>query len=204
MKFFTKEELIGVFLILFLVFSLTFRGLQKAQARARDAQRKADLGVISDALHSFYEAYGYFPLSQEGKIKMCKGENFEKVLKKLQSEKVFDRNKFFEGLRGCEWGKDSFQDLLDENSPPFLKTIPSDPKANEGISYLYLSNTKRFQIYSYLEEELEDESYNRGIVERNLNCGVKICSFGKSFSDTPLDLSIEEYEEKLQVEKERF
>ncbi len=196
MKPFTRQELVVLFLTLMFVFFFTFKGLVEAERKARDAQRKADLGVISDALHSFFEVNGYFPPSENGKIKMCRGENFEKVVNELKGEGNFDRNKFFEGLRGCEWGKDSLENLLN-SSDIFLKTLPADPRTDRGITYLYLSNTARFQLYAYLEGEEKEEGFGEKIVSRNLYCGEKVCSFGKSSGDTPLDISIEDYEKSL-------
>lgn len=198
MKAFSKNEFIGVFIIFLIVFAITFSGLQKAEMRARDAQRKSDVQEISDALQKFYSDFGFFPPEENGKIKMCKKENFDAVVNELKSLKKFDRNLFFGGLRGCEWGKDSFRDPLDDSYKPYLSTIPSDPKSGSGVSYLYFSNTRRFQIFTVLEAETEDDAYDRKVVSRKLSCGVKICSFGKSSGEIPLDISIEEYESLLE------
>jgi len=196
MKPFTKNELVGVFVILVTVFVVTGFNLRVSLRRARDAQREGDAGEISNVLSKFFADYGFFPPSEDGKIKMCKGTNFDSVMKEVENERPFDRELFFSGLRGCEWGKDGIEDLLDPTAPAYIKTLPSDPKQDEGITYYYLSNTNRFQIYVYLEGEKEESVYTPGIVARNLPCGNKVCSFGKSYA-VPVDKSIEDYEKEL-------
>jgi hypothetical protein len=196
MKPFTKKELFRVFLIFAVVFAVTGVNLRASLRRARDAQRKGDLGQISNVLGKFFNDYGFFPPSEDGKIKMCKGDNFDSVIQEVKEKKPFDRELFFSGLRSCEWGKDGIEDILDPISPPYIKVLPSDPKQDEGISYYYLSNAARFQVYAYLEGGKDETGYDAGIVARNLPCGIKICSFGKSYG-VPVDKSIEYYEKEL-------
>jgi hypothetical protein len=109
----------------------------------------------------------------------------------------FDQNIYFQGLEACDWGSDPLEDVSDLSYPAYMQTLPKDPQTLGGISYLYLSNLNRFQIYSYLEGGKDEDGYDTGIVGRGLDCGGKVCSFGKSFFDTPLDRSIEEYEKEL-------
>jgi len=196
MKPFTKKELVGVCLILATVFAVAGFNLQTSLRRARDAQRKGDAGQISNVLGKFFADYGFFPPSENGMIKMCKGSNFDVVMQEVKDKNPFDRDLFFSGLRNCEWGKDGIEDVLDPSSPPYIKTLPSDPKQNDGISYYYLSNTVRFQMYVYLEGKDDEVGYDLGIVSRDLPCGIKTCSFGKSYA-VPVDKSIEEYETEL-------
>lgn len=203
MRKLTSQEKKALIIIFFTLFVVTFYNLQISIRKARDAQRRSDLGAISDALNQFYTDYGFFPPSVDGKIVFCKANNYQQVLDEMNEEKVFDRNKFLSGLRPCLWGKDSFADLFDEQSLPYLQTIPSDPKTENGVSYLYFSDTKLFQIYSYLEGKEAEDTYNRLIIERNILCGNKTCSYGKSFMDIPLNISIEEYEAMLIENKQK-
>jgi len=196
MKAFTKNEILGVFGIFAVVFVVTWFNLQVSLRRARDAQRKGDAGEISNVLIKFFSDYGYFPPAENGKIKMCKGENFDQMLLEVKNKKPFDRELFFSGLRACDWGKDGIEDVLDTNSAPYIKTLPSDPKTEDGTSYFYLSDTERFQLFVYLEGESDESGYDTRIVARNLACGNKICSFGKSYA-VPVEKSIEEYKEEL-------
>ena len=177
--------------------SITLYNLNIAIRRSRDSQRKSDLGSISDALHKYQADFGFFPPSENGKIKACKNDLFNDISAELKESKRLDTSKFFEGERPCEWGADKFVDLFDERYPAYLLVIPQDPKAGEGANYLYFSNTNRFQLYSYLEGGGSEDGYDTGIVGRNLSCGRGICSFGKSYGETPLDKSIEDYEEEL-------
>jgi type II secretory pathway pseudopilin PulG len=202
MKSFTKYELIGVVIILLIVGGFTVTGLFTSLRRARDAQRMADLGSLSNALVVFREEYGFFPSSSNGKIKACKGERFDEVLSELQTLPQFDKDLFESGLRECNWGDDSFRDLVDETRDPYLASVPIDPKHKDGTTYTYLSNGRRFQIFASLEGGSEEEFYDPAVVARNISCGNFLCSVGKAYANTPLDRSIEKYEEEL-IEKEK-
>lgn len=186
------------------IFTLSFFNFRVALRRARDAQRRADLGAISNALHAHYEDFGFFPpATDQGKILACKGENFEEISKQLAKQDEFDMGKYISALKPCEWGEDSLSDVGDDQHPAYIKVIHRDPRDELGLSYMYFSNTKRFQIYAYLEGEVDEEGYSETIVARNLLCGTEICSFGKTFGKTPLEKSIQEYENEL-VEKARL
>ena len=198
MKPFKKQELLTISAIFLCLIFITLFNLRIAVRRSRDVQRRADLGAIANALEKYNEDFGYFPLAQGGRLKACKADNFNEVVMDIQDDLVFDRNKYFTGLRECSWGEDNLRDLLDATYEPYLNVIPQDPKEDEGISYLYISSGGLFQIYAYLEGEESEEGYNPGIVERNLRCGSQVCNFGKTYADTPLDKSLEEYEEELQ------
>jgi type II secretory pathway pseudopilin PulG len=197
MKTFTKKEIIGVTIIFSVVFLITFKGLLTSERRARDAQRRGDLGAISNALYAYQKDFGFFPPSDNGKIKACKADNFSEVEAKMKDLGHFDQNIYFQGLEVCEWGLDSLRDVSDISYPAYMQTLPKDPKTSEGISYLYFSNLSRFQIYSFLEGGKDEDGFDIGIIGRGLKCGGKVCSFGKSFFPTPLDKSIEEYEQEL-------
>ena len=190
MKLFTKKEFIGVSLIFLVVFSVTYSGLLQALRRSRDVQRKADISNISDALSKYQEDMGFFPPSENGKIKACRGENFESIELLLKDRKMFDLNILISGLRPCDWGIDALKDVLDDSYPAYLSAIPQDPKAKEGYHYYYFSNSRRFQIYTFLEGGQSEDDYSENITSRNISCGTGVCSYGKSSDDTPLDRSI--------------
>ncbi len=197
MKPFSKNEVFAVLGILFFIFVLTFLNMQVSLRKARDSQRRADLGEIANALRRYQNDFGFYPPSKDGKILACKGSDFDSGWNEIKNDKEFDQEKFFNLLVPCEWGKDPLKDVTDEAYPPYLKVIPGDPKGNKGISYLYLSNTKRFQIYAYLEGKEKEIGYDKSVVARSLFCGQGyVCSFGKSYG-VPLDISIEEYEREL-------
>lgn len=191
MKFFTKNEVVGLILIFSVVFLLTGINMSVSLRRARDVQRKNDAGDIYNALERYARDFGVFPLStSDGRIIACKGSD----------TKYDPKTKTLVGLVPCEWGKDPLRDPLDPSYPAYLNVIPSDPQTFKGVQYVYLSNGGIFQIYAYLEGKDEPE-YNPSVIKRNLNCGNRICDFGLSYGGTPVDKSIiEEYENELMKE----
>jgi hypothetical protein len=44
----------------------------------------------------------------------------------------------------------------------------------------------------------EEAEYRQDLVEYGLMCGERVCNFGKSSGSTPLDKSIQEYENELE------
>lgn len=202
MKPFTKNEIKLTSLILLVILVFTFLNLRVSLRRARDSQRRSDIGAIADALDKYQKEFGFFPPSTaDGKILACKGSNFGPIPPGIkESEK---RDYFFKLLEGCDWGKDSLTDVNDDSYEPYLKVIPGDSKQSKGYSYLYVSNTNRYQLYAYLEGGNTEIGYRIGIVERNLKCGINICNFGKAYGETPLERSIEEYENELNKKNEK-
>lgn len=198
MKPFSKNELIGVASILTIIILLSLYNFRIALRRSRDTQRRSDLGQIANAIEKYQADFGFFPLSSEGgEIKACIPANFKELVEELSQKKEFDYEKYLTSLNLCTWGVDSLRDLADDSFTPYLSTIPKDPRNKDGFSYFYFSNSHRYQIYAYLEGGDTEIGYSSGIVGRNLNCGSQICNFGKAFSETPLEKSIEEYENEL-------
>jgi type II secretory pathway pseudopilin PulG len=189
MKFFTKQELKGLAIILLLIFAASLPNFLVSLRRSRDAQRKADLGTIHDSLLRYQADFGSFPISKDNKIAAC-----EPVEKKIVNGlTTFD-------FSPCAWGKDALKDLSDLSYPAYIQVLPLDPNQAKGVGYLYFSNGSRFQVYAALEGKNEDE-YDPKIIKRNLNCGSRICNFGRSYAKTPLDKSIQEYENEINAKK---
>jgi type II secretory pathway pseudopilin PulG len=190
MKFFSRQEALVVGFILFAVIAVSVPNFVTSIKRSRDAQRKNALGSLQNGLASFQRDLGSYPLSSpDGRILAC-----DPVEKKMPNGKTFVE------YGPCEWGQDALADELDPAYPPYLERLPQDPISQEGASYIYFSNGVRFQIYASLELESDDE-YSPKIAARGLRCGEKICNFGKSSGATPLEKSIEEYENELLEEK---
>ncbi len=78
-----------------------------------------------------------------------------------------------------------------------LTSAPKDPGTKKGYSYLYISNGKHYQIFASLEGAGDEDQYNPIVVARNLKCGDYVCNFGRASGNTPLDITLEEYENKL-------
>lgn len=185
MKFFTRKELLAVVLIFSAIILASLSNFKVSLRRARDVQRKSDIRSVSDALVKYSEDFGPFPLSEDGKIVACRGP-----------ETKIDEKGRITGQVSCEWGRDGLADISDPAYPPYQDRLPQDPLFEKGYRYLYLSNGKRFQLYASLEGTDEPE-YDQKIIARNLSCGSQICNFGLSYGPTPLDKSIEEYENEL-------
>ena len=192
MKSFTKREYLVVSLILLAIISISLYNFGIDKRRGRDAQRKNDIGSITDALNKYANDFAVYPAPNDGKIVACQGEE---IWDEPQAKTAF-------ALRPCEWGQDSLRDVNDPNYPFYLQTIPIEPQSREGLTYIYLSNGKRFQILASLEGKDEDE-YDPAIEARGISCGKRLCNFGRSSGKTPLDRSIEEYENELMEENSK-
>ena len=189
MKPFSKIEFLIVSFILLTIVVISLYNFGIAKRRGRDAQRKNDIGAIADALNKYANDFAIFPAASDGMIVACQGEE---IWDEVQAKIVF-------ALRPCEWGRDFLRDVNDPNYPAYLQTIPIEPQSKEGLTYTYLSNGRRFQILASLEGKDEDE-YESAIEARGISCGARICNFGRSSGRTPLDRSIEEYENELMEE----
>ena len=198
MKFFTKKEVVGIVVILFLISLASFKNFQLSLRRARDSQRRSDLDGIANALIAYHEDFGFMPINGDnGLILACQGDLYHEVMEELKSLERFDTDLYHSGLRECEWGNDGLTDLLTDDKTVYRESLPLDPNSSEGFSYRYISNGQRFQLYAYLEGEAAEEGYREDIIARGLNCGDNICNYGKAFEKTPLEKSIQEYENEL-------
>ncbi len=169
-----KNEILSIVIILTAIFVASFYNFKISLRRSRDAQRKADIRAITDALNKYDSDFAFFPEAKDGKIKACAP-----------------------AFSLCEWGKDGIYDLSDPNYPAYLKVLPIDPNSKQGASYYYASNGKRIQVLAALEGKDEPE-YDKKIEARGVKCGIRICNFGLSSGDTPLDKSIQDYEAELE------
>lgn len=186
MKFFTKEEIkkVGLILLILLVASLlNFKGSLR---KARDAQRNADLTFIMEKLDEYKSEVGYFPASGgDGTIFACKDHA---TVVNLEFKRL-------ENPAPCKWGEDSLINYFSDTPKILIERLPVDPQNRSGVNYIYKSSGSRFQVYASLEGKVGE--YNKKIESLKISCGSRICNFGKAFSDTPLDKSIKEYENEL-------
>jgi len=148
MKIFSKAETIAVFLILLVIFTISFFNFKTALRRGRDNERENDLGDLAKLLDTYKEKNSIYPPSLTA-----------------------------------------------------LPNPPKDPGTPNGYSYLYLTDGKHFQLYASLEGKTDESQYNPVIAKLSLKCGNYICSYGKSDSTTPLDKSLEVYENELDAKK---
>ncbi|RJR30418.1 hypothetical protein C4564_00365 [Candidatus Microgenomates bacterium] len=178
---FKKNEAIAIFVILAVLAFVVRLNLNDSFRKSRDVARKGDLRALSDAFEKYQIDFSSFPQAENGEIVACfvpSDEGAEYV--------------------ACSWGNGSVSGVLDGARKTYLQDIPQDPLAHEGVSYVYFSNGRRYQVYASLESDKEPE-YNPQVVSRNISCGTRICNYGLSFQDTPLDRTIEEYENELRI-----
>lgn len=183
---FTKHESIAVSFILLVIISATSLNLLVSLRRSRDNQRKSDIRAIQEALSKYQNDFAIIPLADNSKIAACEGY--------LDQESIYHYS-------ACQWGEDSLKDLTDASYAPYLEKIPRDPHYNKGVEYRFESNGRRFQIFTALEGEDEPE-YDEEVIARNLKCGSKICNFGLGLSDTPVNITLDEYERILEEKEE--
>ena len=152
----TKIEIRFIVAILVMVGLLSVYNFQSAYLRTRDVQRKNDLKYVAVALDNYFYDFGQYPESLDGMIVAC-GSG--------------------EALVPCVWGKDAFRDVSDLSYPPYIENFPRDPQEEKtGAKYVYLSDTRNFQLLSSLENRRDDE-YNEEVASQKIACGDRICSY---------------------------
>ena len=178
MKPFTKEEFLSLAIIFFVLAAVSIPNFAVSIERGRDTTRKNDFRSLVNTLNGYQENFGSFPLSSsDGRIVACltpgeaiKFDSFGNVINFIP----------------CQWGSET----------PYLGNLPDDPQTKMDLKYFYVSNGRRYQIYGSLEDKNQDE-YDEAILKRNISCGIRICNYGRSYGATPLDKSLEEYENEL-------
>lgn len=182
---FSQKEIRVLALILLMLLIFLVPNLLISLRKRRDAQRKADIRDINQAVEAFVDENGFVPRSENGQIVACDGQ--------IDQEGVLT-------FRPCQWGIESWP-RLDPDKPLYLERIPSDPQHDQGARYYFVSNGKHYQLFAGLEGKKEAEFDSR-IESRQLPCGTRICNFGLAPWKTPLDKSLEEYENEL-LEQEK-
>ena len=189
MKPFIKKEISGLSIIFLILFAISVPNFALSIKRSRDNTRKGDLGSILSALADYQKDYSSFPASTaDGKILACKRPE-DKV-------EVDEKGNFKVELIPCDWGKSGLFDFTEDPPAAYMSNIPNDPQSKLGLTYFYISNGRRYQIYTHLESE-DDDQYDEGIIERGIMCGNKICNMGRAHANTPLDKTLDEYENEL-------
>lgn len=187
MTFFTKEELKKVGLILIILFLASFFNFKGSLRKGRDAQRNSDLTFVREKLEEYKSEVGYFPpAGTDGRILACKSSA---TVVNLEFKRL-------ENPAPCKWGEDSLINYFSDTPKTIMERIPIDPQNDAGVRYVYKSNPSRFQFYASLEGKNEGE-FNKKVEALKIKCGSRICNFGKAFSDTPIDKSIQQYENEL-------
>ncbi len=122
-KGFTLIELLVVMAIIAVLTMLGVSNFRNVQRKARDAQRKSDLAQLQRALELYYNDYGVYPDSSNGKINLS-GE--------------------------LEWKTAPIlAEAFTDGTTIYMKEIVGDPSGNP--QYCYLSNNHAYQVYARLE-----------------------------------------------------
>ncbi|WKZ25730.1 MAG: hypothetical protein QY322_00230 [bacterium] len=146
-----------IFLVLFVVIGFN---MSISLRRGRDATRKNDISAIQKGLDTYYQKYRIYPQStSDGKMIGCFTE--EAVTDILTGLPL--------NVEVCNWGESNFEGM----SP-----MPRDPSDKKGVSYKYVSDEKSYGFYVSLEGKDEPE-YNLGTQQLGLQCGTKVCNYGR-------------------------
>jgi len=179
---FSKSEGRAVTIILASLVIISSLNLVVSLRRSRDVQRKADVRLIINLVEGYQKEFGFLPLSKDGKPYVKTGELFDNVA-------VYEV---------CQWGYECLPDLGEQSSPAYLGRLPVDPDNSDGVGYYMISNGRRVQVYAALEGH-DEYGYDPKIIARNLACGNKICNYGIATNETPVDQSLEDYEEEIRL-----
>ncbi len=137
-----RDEVLVTIGIMLTILVISLVQLRDSQMKTRDAQRKADAGIISRALAAYWADHLTLPGEKDGKIVGCGGK----------------------GVDVCEWGAGQIQDA---EGIVYLKKMPIDPLADKGRTYMYERDEagKKFRIYVAVEYRRDPE------VKSNLTIG---------------------------------
>ncbi len=159
-KAFTLIELLVVMAIIGVLASIAVGSFRTAQMRGRDAQRKADLKQVSNALELFYADYGRYPSSSSGNtISACP----------------------YPAETSCPWGSGTFTD----SKTVYFKTLPVDPSSDRSYSYRIVpsSSNQKFQLFASLENSQDQDLLPAPGV--SYSCGTgKTCNFAVTSANT--------------------
>ena len=172
LKRFSKSEIISLALIFIILIGVSLPNFIVSLRRARDQVRRDDLGALVHSLDEYYAELGAFPPSSpDGKIMDC--------LKPGDSPYQDKKGRWIFSPISCEWGKDAFMNLI--SGKAYMTILPREPHWEEGASYRYISDGERYQLFAAMEGKNEAE-VDPKILAKNLSCGNKICSVGRSYA----------------------
>lgn len=131
-----KSDVLVTAAIMAVILGISLVQLRESEMKTRDAQRKADTGLISRGLNQYIADHITLPAEADGNIVAC-GDL---------------------GTAVCEWGNGQIQDAM---GIVYLKSVPKDPLADKGYHYVYerLSDGK-LRIYTALEYGRDSEKKN--------------------------------------------
>ena len=161
---FTLIELLVVMAIIGVLATISIVSFQASQTKARDAQRKSDLGQISQTLEAYYNDKGQYPDSSAAyKIDGCEDLGAGPIT--------------------CEWGAE----WSDEFDTIYMILLPTDTSA--GLNYYYDSDGTYYQLYARLQNDLDGEipTLLEAPANYGISCGVLNCNYGVASSNKTVE-----------------
>ena len=178
MKFFKKSELKIIFVILLSISFLYVINIKASLRKGRDITRKDDISYVQKALNTYYQKHKVYPLS----------DNSGRILGCFNDAPLFDEKTGFAiNAVACDWGRSSFEDIT---------LMPRDPKSKDGMEYKYVSDGSSYKFYVSLEGKKEPE-YNEQTISLNLQCGTKICNYGRGDKELKIEFYFLKTDKKL-------
>lgn len=170
LKIFSRAELASVVIIFCLLIIVSVPNFIASFRRARDQNRRDDMGVLEHALGLYYTDLSAFPPSSpDGEIMDC--------LKPGDKPYQDVKGRWIVNPIVCEWGKDSFVNLITAKN--YMLRLPRDPDWQKGASYLYISDGERYQLFAAMEGKDEAE-VDPKIIAEHLLCGSEVCNMARS------------------------
>jgi type II secretion system protein G len=168
---FTMIELLIVIVIMGILSAIGLGTFTSSQQKARDSKRKSNIRSISDALETYYNDFGSYPVSGDGDIFGCGAGAVE------------------ECVPGGQWeNTDIGIDTI------YMIQIPEDPNSGK---YYYISDGTKYQLYAHLEND-KDKDVPKDVNNDPLNyeepeidsgssaCVTGGCNYGKSSTNVGL------------------
>ena len=164
---FTLVELLIVIVIIGILASIGLSSFASAQAKSRDAKRKANLSQIASALELYYNDKGTYPADSSG------GTGNFKICGEL-------------GTSECVWGEDGLTNTVNSRTTTYMIKLPTDPIPTK-YRYYYNSTSTYYQLYARLENT-NDKEISQTIIDKNLDCdydgSTAVCNYGVSSGNT--------------------
>lgn len=166
---FTLVEVIVVVSVIAILAAVIYANFNQGSAQARDAQRKADLRLVQNALELYKLEHGRYP---EG----CNGAN---------GDAWSGESKYADKCAGG--GADYIRGAVGRGfAPEFIPVLPKDPRpgtADADYGYVYRTNAQG-TVYKFVaRNSVETETVNYST--EFSPCDVKIVS-GVLFATTPI------------------
>lgn len=153
---FTLIELLVVMAILGVLATVGLANYQGAQAKARDARRKSDLGQVQTAAETYFSDHREYPNNSASGQIIC-----------IDSPQTI-----------CDWG----EEFADENGTIYIARLPADPSGGRRYFYDTDADRLKFKVMARLENCNDPSRINPaaacGESPSGESCGDGVCNYG--------------------------